>query len=173
MTLRPHIDLYFARMANLVATRSTCARRAVGCVLVDVRQHVLATGYNGVARGVPHCNERVLQLHLNDITGSDEMVEEYAHPCPGFRALSKALPGTQLDTCDAVHAEQNALLQCSDTWAIQTCYITVSPCVSCMKMLLNTSCKRIVVRDWYPGHGHGLKLWHEAGRYIERIGETL
>lgn len=169
MTLRPHIDLYFTRMANLVATRSTCARRAVGCVLIDARQHVLATGYNGVAMGVPHCNETTLQLHRNDVTGSDEMVEEYAHPCSGFRSLS----GTQLDACDAVHAEQNALLQCSDTWAIQTCYITVSPCVSCMKMLLNTSCKRIVVQDWYSGHERGLKLWREAGRHIMRIGETL
>ena len=169
MTVRPHIDIYFARMAKLVATRSTCARRAVGCVLVDARQHVLATGYNGVAVGVPHCNETEIQLRRNDITGSDEMVEEYAHPCAGFRSLS----GTQLDACDAVHAEQNALLQCADTWAIRTCYITVSPCVTCTKMLLNTSCTRIVVLNWYPGHEHGLKLWREAGRYINRLETVL
>ena len=49
---RPSKDEYFLAMAVLVAARGTCARRNVGCVLVDSRNHVLATGYNGVIFGV-------------------------------------------------------------------------------------------------------------------------
>lgn len=137
--MRPSHDEYFMRMANLVATRATCLRRSVGCVLVNSRNHVLATGYNGVAAGAPHCNELVI-VEL-------PMLSEhtYPHACPGARALS----GTNLAECAAVHAEQNALLQCRDVYQIAAAYITVAPCESCLKLFLNTLCERIVVGSWY------------------------
>lgn len=127
--MRPSKDAYFIAMARLVATRSTCARRTVGCVLVNARGHVLATGYNGVAAGLPHCN---------DPSG--------VHRCTGASAAS----GTNLDGCGAIHAEQNALLQCRDVFAIDTCYATTPPCVTCVKLLMNTSCRRIVFLGEYP-----------------------
>ena len=40
---RPTADEYFMAMAMLVATRSTCVRRQVGCVLVDENKNILAT----------------------------------------------------------------------------------------------------------------------------------
>lgn len=128
---RPDIDQYFLSMARLVSSRGTCLRRAVGCVLVSSRNHVLATGYNGVAAGVTHCLER---------------------PCEGADACS----GTQLDKCNAIHAEQNALLQCKDVHEIETCYCTTAPCVTCTKLLMNTGCKRIVFEEDYPSSGKAL-----------------
>ena len=44
---RPSWDEYFMKMANDVATRTTCLRRGVGAVIVKDRR-ILATGYNGV-----------------------------------------------------------------------------------------------------------------------------
>lgn len=41
--------------AWLWATRGTCARLQVGCVIADEVGHVLATGYNGAPRGADHC----------------------------------------------------------------------------------------------------------------------
>ena len=52
---RPNKTTYFLAMAKLVSTRGTCARRRVGCVLVDKYGLVLATGYNGNGRGQGHC----------------------------------------------------------------------------------------------------------------------
>jgi len=43
-------------IAQLVSERSTCLRRKVGAVLVRERR-ILCTGYNGAARGLPHCDE--------------------------------------------------------------------------------------------------------------------
>jgi dCMP deaminase len=134
--MRPSKDVYFLRMAQLVATRATCARRQVGCVLVSGRGHVLATGYNGVAAGRPHCNE--------------------GHPCEGANLPS----GTGLDLCQAAHAEQNALLQCHDVHEIETCYCTTAPCVTCTKLLLNTSCRRVVFVADYPHTQAAMQLWH-------------
>ena len=49
-------DEWALKLALLTAQRTTCCRRAVGCVLLNARGHVLSTGYNGVAAGLPHCN---------------------------------------------------------------------------------------------------------------------
>lgn len=152
--MRPDVDRYFVDMARLVASRSTCVRRHVGCVLVDKRNHVLATGYNGVPAGSPHCNDI-------DVPRS---VLTFPHACAGVDALS----GTQLDACLAVHAEQNAILQCSDAHAIVKAYVTAFPCPGCAKLLLNTSCREVVYLEPY-GEGEGLDMWVRAGRLAVRF----
>lgn len=136
---RPSKDQYFLKMARLTSTRGTCARRKVGCVLINVHGHVQATGYNGTPAGFPHC--------IDD-------------PCPGHDLPS----GTGLDECEAIHAEQNALLQCHDVQSIYTAYCTASPCVTCTKLLLNTSCQRIVFLEAYPDSEKSRRLWERAGR---------
>lgn len=126
------------RMASLVSTRSACVSRQVGCVLTNGRNHVLATGYNGPASGLPHCTS------CHRASGKD------------------------LDRCPATHAEQNALLQCHDVHEIETAYITASPCVHCIKLLLNTSCRQIVFLDEYPGSDWCRDLWIKCGREWRR-----
>ncbi len=133
---RESADVYFAKIAQLVSTRGTCLRRKVGCVLVSKRKHVLATGYNGVPRGFRHCTDV---------------------PCGGHLAGS----GGNLDACLATHAEQNALLQCRDVEEIDVCYTTASPCIHCIKLLLNTGCSRIVFIEEYP-HTQSRDLWLSA-----------
>ncbi len=135
--MRPSRDDYFLAMARLVATRGTCPRRQVGCVLVDSAGIVLATGYNGPPRGHPHCTDS---------------------PCPGADQPT----GTALDACEAIHAESGSMMFCADVSRIDTCYTTTEPCPSCAKMLLNTGCQRVVFSDPYPGAG-GV-LFRRSGR---------
>lgn len=161
MLKRPTKDVVFIAVAHAMATRSTCLRRAVGCVLVNARGHVLATGYNGVAAGVPHCNQRAADSMLCD---ADDV---FPYACRGAYESS----GNGLDACEAIHAEQNALLQCRDVFAIDTCYTTTFPCVTCAKLLLNTSCQRIVYVEPYDA-GHMLtveRLWVGAGRVLKQL----
>lgn len=133
-TVRPTKDQWALELALITAKRGTCARRKVGCVLLDARGHVLATGYNGRAAGLDHCSE--------------------GHPCAGATAPS----GTNLDACEAIHAEQNALMQCADVHQIDTVYTTASPCLTCVKMLINTGARRIVFLEEYP-HPAAKELW--------------
>jgi len=140
-------DEYFSELARLVSRRSTCKRRSVGCVLVNHLGHILATGYNGVPRGHSHCIDS---------------------PCAGANLPS----GTGLDTCEAIHAEQNALLQCKDVMEIHTAYVTAMPCMTCTKLLLNTGCQRIVYVEPYP-HEAARQLWIKNGRSIVSTAEAL
>lgn len=135
---RPTVDEYFLTMAILASLRGTCTRRRVGCILTDSENHVLATGYNGVSSGQVHCSEQ---------------------PCPG--AMAKT--GKELDECYAIHAEQNALLQCKEVREISTCYTTVATCVTCTKLLLNTGAERIVFLESYGQSNTSERLWKEAG----------
>ena len=46
-------DEYFMSIAFLAASRSSCNRLQVGCVLVK-NTHIISMGYNGFLAGVPH-----------------------------------------------------------------------------------------------------------------------
>jgi dCMP deaminase len=157
--MRPSRDQWGLQLAQVTAQRATCCRRQVGCVLVNERGHVLATGYNGRAAGLPHCNEVVTSV---DLAGAqwkpEDIIVTYPHACAGATAPS----GTNLDGCEAIHAEQNALLQCRDVHQIHTAYVTASPCITCVKLLLNTSVERVVFATEYS-HVEARGLW-ERGR---------
>lgn len=162
-TMRPSRDQWAMALAVVTAQRSTCLRRHVGCVLLDHRGHVLATGYNGVAAGMPHCNERV-ETRDPESYPWKILAVEHPHACAG----SRAAPGASLDACEAIHAEANALLQCHDVHEIATAYVTASPCIQCTKLLLNTGCERIVYLEPYP-HPEAEVLWDRAGRQWEHF----
>ena len=165
--MRPTRERWAMDMALLTAKRSTCCRRQVGCVLLNERGHVLATGYNGVAAGLPHCNDRVLEDPVDVGLSHAGLVGRqvtYPFACEGAASPS----GTNLDACQAIHAEQNALLQCRDVYAIDTTFVTASPCVTCTKLLLNTGCRRVVYLEEYP-HSAARELWLSAGRQWEKI----
>jgi dCMP deaminase len=165
--MRPTRDVWAMSLALATAKRATCLRRSVGCVLLNFRGHVLATGYNGVAAGQPHCNELstfAWAARQGDPGKKISFKNEYPRACLGAQAPS----GTNLDGCQAIHAEQNAMLQCRDIHAIDTCYVTTSPCMTCTKLLLNTSCRRIVFQEEYP-HAEARDLWVNSGRQWEQL----
>ncbi len=125
---RPDVDTYFMRMAELVSTRSTCIRRAVGAVIVKEKR-VLTTGYNGSPRGSKHCDE------LGCVR------DELSIP-----------PGTRHELCRGVHAEQNAVVQAAYFGVSikdSTIYSTTFPCSMCAKILINAGIMELVYRDDY------------------------
>jgi len=122
-------DEYFMSIAELVAQRSTCTRRNVGCVFAKDRR-VLATGYNGAPRGVRHCGEiGCLRGHMGIASGERH------------------------ELCRGVHAEQNAIIQAA-TFGVNiegsTVYTTHQPCFICTKMLINAKVMMIVYKEPYP-----------------------
>lgn len=129
MAQRVSWDEYFLQIATLAATRSTCLRRNVGCVLVRDR-HVLATGYNGVPAKAPHCADKGClrqELHIPS--------------------------GQRMDICRAVHAEANAIAQCAKLGVCvqgATAYVTVTPCSKCAALLVQAGVIAVVSSGVYP-----------------------
>ena len=126
-------DEAFIATAVLLSLRGTCPRARVGCVLVDAKGYILATGYNGVPRGQSHCLDV---------------------PCPG----AADRPGER-ELCEATHAEANALLRCGNVERVATCYVTRAPCPPCVRLLLNTACKRVVFLEVHSRVEEARALW--------------
>ena len=132
MNARPSWHQYFLTITRQVAERSTCTRAKVGAVIVRDK-NILATGYNGSPAGLPHCME-VGCLIYTSRTPSGEVEEN----C--FRTI---------------HAEINAIAQAAKNGAPirdADIYITHTPCIHCLKVLINTGIKRIFYEREYKRH---------------------
>jgi len=148
---RPSWDEYFMQMAELTAQRSTCLRRQVGAIIVK-EKHIIATGYNGAPKGLPHCEE---------LGGC-------------LREKLEIPSGERHELCRALHAEQNAIIQAATLGqSIEgaTIYITHQPCIICAKMIINAGISRIVIRRGYPDE-MSREMLREAGLKVELIGEN-
>jgi len=129
MNDRPTYDEYFMEMAHVVSKRSTCIRRNVGAILVKDK-HILSTGYNGAPKGLKHCSE----------VGC-------------IRKELKVPSGQRHELCRGLHAEQNAIIQAA-VFGVSiknsVLYCTDTPCVVCVKMLINAGVKEIIYSGDYP-----------------------
>jgi dCMP deaminase len=129
---RPSWEEYFMEIARVVATRSTCLRRQVGAVVVKNRQ-ILATGYNGVPRGIEHCDVRGC---LRDQLGIPS--------------------GERYELCRGLHAEQNAIIQAAYHGVAvneSELFSTLQPCVTCAKMIINAGITAVYFRGTFPEAG--------------------
>jgi dCMP deaminase len=118
---RPGWDEYFIEIARTVATRATCPRASVGCVLTRERR-ILTTGYNGAPRGVAHCAD-VGCLLVHDHCQRATHAEANA-------IVQGALHGVGV--------------------AGATAYCTHQPCINCAKLLISAGVERIVYEHAYP-----------------------
>jgi len=134
MATRPTKVQTFLNMALILSDQGTCARRKVGVIFTDHLHRIVSAGYNGGTPGLPHCIDR---------------------HCKGVDKPS----GEGLELCEAVHAEQNALMWCHDVQKIHSVYVTTAPCIHCIKMLINTGCKNIHFIFDYPHSEQSKDLW--------------
>lgn len=122
-------DQYFMQICRVVAQRSTCNRAAVGAVIVRDRT-ILATGYNGSPAGLPHCTEVGCLVYT-----------------------SRTPDGTEEENCfRTIHAEVNAIAQAAKHGVMiagSDIYITHSPCIHCLKTVINTGIIRVCYEKPY------------------------
>jgi len=144
---RPDWDEYFMDIAELVARRSTCRRRAVGALLVRERR-ILTTGYNGAPTGMRHC------LDIGCLR------EQLGIPS-----------GERHELCRGLHAEQNALIQAALHGVSvkgATLYSTNHPCIICTKMLINGGIVMVIFREGYRDK-MAEEMFQEAGIGVSQL----
>ena len=144
---RPSWDEYFMSIAEQVSGRSTCLRRHTGAVLVKDKR-ILATGYNGVPKGLAHCEEvGCLREQLNVASGKNH------------------------ELCRGIHAEQNAIIQAAlHGVSIKGAYLfcTNLPCSICAKMIINAGITKICYHSGYAD-AMSKDMLEEAGVEVVKL----
>ncbi len=123
---------YFMTITRHVAERSTCKRAKVGAVIVRDK-NILATGYNGAPAGMPHCIDVGCLIYQSKTPNGD----------------------TEENCFRTIHAEMNAIAQAAKNGASikdASIYITHTPCIHCLKVLVNTGIKNIYYEIPYKLH---------------------
>ena len=129
---RPTWDQYFMTITRQVAERSTCPRASVGAVIVRDRS-ILATGYNGAPAGLPHCLD--VGCLIYESRTPDGEIEQNCYR--------------------TIHAEMNAIAQAAKNGnAIRDAdiYVTHTPCIQCLKVLINTGMRTVHYAKEYKLH---------------------
>jgi dCMP deaminase len=144
---RPSWDQYFMTITQQVAERSTCLRAKVGAVIVRDRS-ILATGYNGAPAGLPHCLDAGCLIY--ESKNPDGEIE--------------------LNCYRTIHAEINAITQAARNGAAirdADIYVTHTPCIQCMKVLINTGIRTVYFGQPYKLHTITDLLSHARVKLVE------
>ena len=141
---RPKFDDIFMDLAINLAQRSHCVRAQVGAVLCkDTR--IISIGYNGPPAGTHNCDDEFGELG-----------------CPKDSKGSCSL---------ALHAEQNAILYATKNGAEvegTTLYVTLSPCISCARVIYTMKIKRVIFLKSYATY-KGLAI-DEGVEFLRKFG---
>ena len=126
----------YLNCAEVFAYRSTCLKRKYGAVIVK-NDAVISTGYNGSPRGTENCCDR----------GECPRIPLGLHQGEGY------------GMCRAVHAEANALLNCSREQTVGAdLYLTgvnpadgsthqAKPCPLCARMIIQAGIRKVYLRQ--------------------------
>jgi dCMP deaminase len=135
----PDWDEYFLEIVEVVKKRSKDANTQHGCILVDERNRIIATGYNSFPSNFPDDylpNARSQTIEPN---------------CPKYPLM--------------VHSEPNAIANITTkNYETLTCYITGTPCTRCLSELYQNGVRRIVMSQPY-----GWQFSEEEKEYFDII----
>ena len=123
-------------MASFWADLSKAKRKKVGCLIVKDGA-IISDGYNGTPSGFN-----------NDC--------EYEDP--------KSFDGDLITKPEVLHAESNAITKLAKSTQSSdgaTMYITISPCVDCAKLIIQSGIKRVVYGEVYRNED-GINLLNKA-----------
>ena len=137
---RPSWDVYFMATALLMATRSSCERLHVGCVIVsggENKNRIVAAGYNGFLPGAPHTS-RVRDGHEQATVHAEQ------------NAISDA-------------ARRGVSLGGA------TAYITHFPCINCAKILAAAGIVGIKYHHDYKNDNLVRQILQESGIKVEQL----
>ena len=170
---RPSVDEWAVEILKATQSRATCARGRTACLFLK-DDRIIASGYAGSPRGLPHCddvghdlvdvlvnnNESVDFILLNNLTTnllSTNILKE------DRRLIKREIEKLKVrESCvRTIHAEQNAI-----AWAARvgipldgsTCYLTMTPCYSCAKLLVQVGVRRVVILGEYKDENSNRKV---------------
>ena len=123
----PNFEKYFMGFARQASTRSNCLRNNVGAVIVDKFNKIKATGYNGTPSKIESCMEK-------------------GH-C--YRIENNIPSGTRYETCQSIHAEQNAIIQAGEFGCRESSIYIYGHsycCILCKRFIIQSGIEHIYIQ---------------------------
>ena len=141
----------FCKILDAICERSSCHRIKVGALIVR-EGRTISTGWNGSYSGGEHCDD-----HFNGVnTDTQEFLDAHAVFSNRYE----------------IHAEQNAIAFAARNGIStegSTLYLSLSPCVSCAKLVVAAGITTVYYRDVYDRSIEGIDFLIGAGITVERI----
>ena len=137
------LDKTYLSMAHTWSQLSRATRKKVGCLIVKDGA-IISDGYNGTPKGF------------------DNTCEYNPNPDVHNKLITKP---------EVLHAESNAitkLAKSTQSSAGATMYITISPCVECAKLIIQSEISRVVYGKLYK-NPDGLNLLRQAKIQITEL----
>lgn len=141
MPQRQNWNEYFMEIAEKVATRSTCDRANVGCVIINKDKRICATGYNASLSGHPHCNDVGHTMRDGHCIATVHAEINAITYC--------AKEGIPLSNCIA--------------------YVTHFPCLNCSFALAASGIKKIYYKNAYRMDDYAVEILTKSGIELEQI----
>lgn len=141
MNKRKSWKRYFMEITKMVASRSTCDRAEVGCLIVNDDNRIVSSGYNGSVSGNPHCDD--VGHTMRD-----------GHCIATIHAEMNAL-----------------LYCAKEGISVKNCvaYVTHFPCLNCTKALIQSGIKEIYFLNAYRIDDYAIELLERNNIKYERI----
>lgn len=141
MDKRMSWDEYFMEITKLVASRSTCDRAFVGCLIVNKDNRIVSSGYNGSVSGNAHCDD--IGHTMRD-----------GHCIATIHAEINALlycakEGISVNNCKA--------------------YVTHFPCLNCTKALIQAGIKEIIYINDYRIDSYAMELLNKNNIKVKKL----
>ena len=145
-------------IAYAASMRSSCLKRKVGAVIVDIAGDVFSSGYNEVPAANNTCKCEYGMCYR------DKLKKDYKETLGSVIKKSKEREAAYtlfkknfkiLDYCRALHAEENAILNVARVGAsaalpASTLFTTTYPCNLCANKIAQVGIKHIVYFEPYP-----------------------
>ena len=136
-------DCRFLELADHIAGWSKDPSRGVGAVIVGPNKQILATGYNGLPRGVHDRADRLERPAKYDLIVHAEM---------------NAIVHCARDGVSPVNA---------------TIYVTFMPCIRCSTVIIQSGITRVVTRPMRDGDEHWAESAEKSRRLLREAGVML
>ena len=150
------LDRAYLNMASTWCGLSRAKRKKVGCLIVKDGA-IISDGYNGTPRGFNNDCE-ITAPYKGQIMIDDEgdLVEGT------YKLVTKP---------EVLHAESNAITKLAKSTQSSdgaTMYITISPCVECSKLIIQSGIKRVVYGELYRDD-KGINLLKKAKIKVHHV----
>ena len=139
MPTRSEFDNAYMEMAVTWSGLSKAKRKKVGCIVVNEKT-IISDGYNGMPSGFDNECEEII----------DDVMKTRS---------------------EVLHAESNAITKLAKSTRSSegaTLYITLSPCIECAKLIIQSGIKRVVYKEPYRDTT-GLALLEKGGVVADRL----